>query len=215
MSVPGLGLVGAYLLGAIPTSYLAARIIAHTDLREFGSKNLGATNLYRLLGLKVALPVGLFDVAKGAVPVLLARQYGNPEAGSAWPIVVGLAAVLGHVFSPFVRFKGGKGVATAVGAFLGLTPLAIAVAVAVWIAVVAATRYVSLGSMMAAGSFAFAVPAIYRSQRATAWAALVIFAFIVFTHRANLRRLVSGTESKIGRGGAGGHGPAAPAGPAV
>ncbi len=203
MSVPGLWLLGAYLLGAIPTSFLAAKLLAHTDLREFGSKNLGATNLYRLLGLKVALPVGLFDVAKGAAPVLLAQHYGNAAEGSGWPIVVGLAAVLGHVFSPFVGFKGGKGVATAVGAFLGLTPLALVVAIAVWVGVVFATRYVSLGSMLAAGSFAFAVPAIYREQRATAWAALVIFAFIVFTHRANLRRLVSGTESKIGRGGHG------------
>jgi len=196
VSLPWLVLPGAYLLGAIPTSYLAARLIRGVDLREFGSKNLGATNLYRLLGLKVALPVGLFDVAKGMAPVLLVQRYAD---GDVWPIVVGLAAVLGHVFSPFVGFKGGKGVATAAGAFLGLTPLALAVALVVWIVVVALTRFVSLGSVLAAGGFAASVPLFYGGRPALAAAGVAIFAFIAFTHRANLRRLAAGTESRIGR----------------
>ena len=197
MNAPLAWIVGAYLLGAIPTSYMVARVFAGVDLRTYGSRNLGATNLYRLLGFKAAIPTGLFDIAKGTVPVVLAQQL-NPAPG-AWPLVVGCAAVLGHVFSPFVRFKGGKGVATAAGAFLGLTPLALLVGLVVWVAVVFATRFVSLGSMLAAAAFATSVPLLYPGRPAYNVAAALVFIFIVFTHRANLRRLIDGTENKVGR----------------
>jgi len=116
-------LVPAYFLGAIPTSYVVARLAAGVDLREVGSKNLGATNLYRLLGWKAAVPVAAFDVAKGAAPVLV--YLALTREPSWWSLVVGAAAVLGHVFSPFVRFRGGKGVATAAGVFLAYMPGAI------------------------------------------------------------------------------------------
>lgn len=200
-----LWLAGAYLLGSTPTSYMVARLGAGVDLREFGSRNLGATNLYRLLGLKAAIPVGLFDVAKGTVPVVLA-QYGL-NGGAVWPLLAGFAAVLGHVFSPFVRFRGGKGVATAAGAFLGLAPWSILVGLLVWAAVVSVTRYVSLGSMLAGAAFAASVPLLHPGSAAVNGAAVVIALFLVFTHRANLRRLLAGTETRIGRGGrAGGAG---------
>jgi glycerol-3-phosphate acyltransferase PlsY len=201
MSGLGLGsllwIVGAYLLGAIPTSYLVARAATGTDLRTFGSKNLGATNLYRLLGWKAAVPVGLFDVLKGTVPVLLAQRFATEPAG--WPLVVGLAAVCGHVFSPFVGFRGGKGVATAAGVFAALAPGSVGVALVTWALVVRLSGYVSLGSILAAGAFAASVPLLYPGRSATWWAALAVFAFIVFTHRANIRRLLAGTEARFGQ----------------
>jgi glycerol-3-phosphate acyltransferase PlsY len=187
--------LGAYLAGSTPTSFLVARIFAGKDLRQFGSKNLGATNLYRLMGWKGALPAALIDIAKGAVPVLLAARYTTP----AWfPLVVGACAVLGHVFSPFVRFKGGKGVATAAGVFLGLAPLSILAAIVVFALVVKLSGYVSLGSMLAAGAFFASVPLIYPGNTALLAAGATIFAFIVFTHRANVGRLLAGTENRFG-----------------
>ena len=137
----------SYLLGAIPTSYVVARLAKGIDLREVGSKNLGATNLYRSLGWSYAIPVGLFDVAKGAIPVL---GFGPLAGGPTWmPLALGVTAVAGHVFSVFVRFRGGKGVATAAGVMLGLAPWATVVSLVTWIVVVRWTGYVSLGSMLA------------------------------------------------------------------
>jgi glycerol-3-phosphate acyltransferase PlsY len=193
-----LWLVPAYLLGAIPTSYLVARAAAGVDLREHGSRNLGATNLYRLLGWKAAVPVAMFDVAKGAAPVLvyLATQ-GEP---SWWALVIGSAAVLGHVFSPFVRFRGGKGVATAAGVFLAYIPGAIGAAAIVWIALVAGTGYVSVGSLSAAVTFPAFVAWLYPGRAAALWVSLVVAAFVVFNHRSNVRRLLAGTEARFRRG---------------
>ena len=142
-----LWIAGAYLLGAIPTSYVVARVFAGVDLRTYGSKNLGATNLYRLLGFKAAIPTGVFDVLKGVIPVFFAFFMLDPHPG-VWPLVLGFAAVVGHVFSPFVAFKGGKGVATAAGVFLGLTPWSLLLALAVWIVVVALTRYLQPSTPM-------------------------------------------------------------------
>lgn len=197
-------LLAAYLFGSIPTSLLAARWAGGIDLREFGSKNLGATNLYRALGLKVAIPVGAFDVLKGTLPVVLARVFHHNRLGGSpseyWPMIVGLAAVLGHVFSPFVRFRGGKGVATAAGVFTGLVPGAVLVGIAVWVIVVRLTGYVSLGSMLAVAAFVASMPALYPSWRIVTTAGLVILAFVVFTHRANIQRLLTGTENRFGRG---------------
>ena len=187
--------LAAYLLGSIPTALLVARVFAGTDLRQFGSRNLGATNLYRLLGWKGAVPAGLFDVAKGLVPVLLALTYATP----LWfALVVGACAVLGHVFSPWVRFKGGKGVATAAGVFLGLAPLSILAALAMFAVVVRLSGYVSLGSMSAAAIFFATVPLIYPGNTMLLISGAVVFLFIVYTHRANISRLRAGTENRFG-----------------
>jgi glycerol-3-phosphate acyltransferase PlsY len=198
---PGLAhlawLAPAYLLGAIPTSYLVARLVAGTDLRRHGSKSLGATNLYRLLGWKAALPVAAFDVAKGAAPVL--AYLALTREPSWWALLVGSAAVVGHVFSPFVSFKGGKGVATATGVFLAYTPGAIGAAAVVWVGLVASTRYVSLGSMLAAVTFPVFVRVLYPGHAVAFWIAGVVALFIVFTHRANIGRLLRGTEARFGR----------------
>ncbi len=190
-----LGVLLAYLLGAIPTSYLVARRFGHIDLREHGSKNLGATNLYRVMGWRYAVPAGAFDVAKGTIPVLLIA----PRLGtSPWlPITLGLVAILGHVFSVFVRFHGGKGVATAAGAVLGLAPLPLAVSAAVWVAVVWTSRYVSLGSMAGAVAFPLAAWWLQPGNTPTLLAGVVLAAFIVFNHRANIRRLLAGKEARF------------------
>lgn len=191
-----LAVAGAYLAGSIPTSFVVARLATGTDLREFGSRNLGATNLYRLMGFKGAVPVGAFDVAKGAVPVLLAQRLLAPQ----WfALVVGLAAVLGHVYSPFVRFKGGKGVATAAGVFLALAPWSVLVGLVVFAGVVKLFGYVSLGSMTATAAFVASIPFLYPGNHILLVAGAAVLVFIVYTHRANVRRLLNGTENRFGR----------------
>lgn len=194
--------VGSYLLGAVPTSYLVMRMVRGVDLRTVGSGNLGATNLYRQLGWRFAIPVGLFDMAKGALPVVA----GLRLAGSGMAVALGLgaAAVIGHVYSVFVGFKGGKGVATGAGVVLGLAPWAFVVSLGVWGLVVWLSGYVSLGSVLAALVFPGATWLLHPEQRPILWMHLVLAAMIVVLHRANLRRLAAGTENRFGR-----HGPPA------
>jgi glycerol-3-phosphate acyltransferase PlsY len=195
---PLVWLLASYLLGALPTSYIAGRLFRGIDLREHGSKNLGATNLYRVLGWRVAVPVGLFDMAKGLVPVLLFAPRVTPS--QTFALVCGLTAVVGHVFSVFVGFRGGKGVATAAGVMLGLTPAALLVALVVWIAAVALTGYVSLGSILAAVVFPVAVRLLDPPEQAEIlWLDIAAAAGIIWLHRANIGRLLRGTENRFGR----------------
>lgn len=191
-----LAVVIAYLVGSIPTSYLVARLAAGIDLREHGSKNLGATNLYRTLGWKYAVPTGLFDVAKGWAPV----WFLAPRVGPApWiPFVVGIGAVVGHVFSVFVKFRGGKGVATAAGVVLALAPIPLLGSALVWIAVLRGTGYVSLASMSGAVAFPVAAWLMQPNDRWLEWFGVGFAAFILFNHRSNIRRLRAGTESRFG-----------------
>jgi glycerol-3-phosphate acyltransferase PlsY len=190
-----LWIVAAYLLGATPTSYMAGRLGRGIDLREHGSKNLGATNVYRLLGWGYAIPVGLFDVAKGAVAVAL---FGRWASGPEWlPVTLGGAAVLGHMFSPFVGFRGGKGVATAAGVFLALAPLAFAIAVPAWGLSLWVSGYVSLSSIVAAVTFPVWVRLTTDGDGPTFWASVVLALLIVLAHRANIQRLLAGTENRF------------------
>lgn len=190
-------LLGAYLLGAIPTSWIAAKLGAGIDLRERGSRNLGATNLYRVLGWRYAIPVGAFDIAKGTAPTLLLP----PRVGSGdWiPLAVGTAAILGHVFSVFVRFRGGKGVATSAGVVLALAPVPLLVAAVAWAALLRSTGYMSLASITAAVAFPVAAWALGTPNPYVVPVGGLIAAFIVFTHRANIGRLLAGTENRFGK----------------
>ena len=198
MSVLVLWLVASYFVGAIPTSFLAGRIFRGIDLREHGSKNLGATNVYRTLGWRYAIPVGLVDIAKGAVPVLVFAP--RVSDSQLFALACGVAAIVGHVFSVFVRFRGGKGVATAAGAMLGLTPLSLGVALLIWIVVLKLSGYVSLASMSAAAGFPAAVYLLERpDQPEILWLDALLAAAIIWLHRANIRRLLNGTESRFGR----------------
>jgi glycerol-3-phosphate acyltransferase PlsY len=193
-----LWLLASYLVGAIPASYLAGRIFRGIDLREHGSRNLGATNLYRVLGWRYAIPVALFDIAKGAVPVLVfAPQVSSSQL---FALACGIAAIAGHVYSGFVRFRGGKGVATAAGVMLALTPLALGVAALVWVVLVALTGYVSVGSIVAAAVFPVAVFLLERPERPEIlWLDVLVAMAIIWLHRANVRRLINGTENRFGR----------------
>jgi acyl phosphate:glycerol-3-phosphate acyltransferase len=198
MPAAALWLLASYLAGSIPTSYLVSRTFANIDLRQHGSGNLGATNLYRVLGWRYAVPVALFDIAKGAVPVLVfAPQVSSSQL---FALACGVAAILGHVFSVFVRFRGGKGVATAAGVMLGLTPIALGIAAAVWAVVLFLTGYVSLASISAAAVLPLAVYLLERSANSQLlWVDVLIAAGVIFLHRRNIERLLKGTENRFGR----------------
>lgn len=186
-------IVAAYLIGATPTSYITGRLARGIDLREHGSKNLGATNVYRILGWKYAIPVALFDIAKGALPVLLA-----PRSPYPWlPVAVGVAAILGHMFSPYVHFKGGKGVATAAGMFLALAPLALLLAVPVWGLCLWITGYVSLSSIIAVLSVPVSVRLTGSESPYVFWSSIALVLLILFAHRRNIARLLAGTENRF------------------
>jgi glycerol-3-phosphate acyltransferase PlsY len=191
----------AYLLGSIPFGYLLVRLSGGGDVRQTGSGGTGATNVSRRAGKRVGVLTLLLDALKGAAAVLLAR--GLLGAGDEWWVcAAGVAAVLGHVFPVWLRFRGGKGVATGLGVFLVLAPLATLCALAVFVAVVRLWRYVSLGSMTGAAALPLAVWALGAlgiSDRAAAPVLAVAFtgaALIVFMHRANIGRLLRGEESR-------------------
>ena len=192
-------LIAGYLAGSFPTSFLAGKL-AGIDLRQHGSKNLGATNVYRVLGWRYAVPVGVVDIAKGAVPVLFAARAS--DGTQLLPLLVGCSAVAGHVFSFFLKFRGGKGVATAAGVVLALAPAALGVTAIVWIVVLAATGFVSLASILGAMTFPVAVIMLMPGATHVFWAGIALCAFILFTHRGNIVRLVSGTENRFGKRGA-------------
>jgi glycerol-3-phosphate acyltransferase PlsY len=189
--------VASYLLGSLPTSWIVVKLVKGEDLRKLGSGNLGATNLFRQLGWRWAIPAALIDVAKGTVPVLV---FG-PRAGGGdlMALALGVTAVLGHVFSLFVNFKGGKGVATGGGVLLGLAPWAALVAIAVWAVIVKFTGYVSLGSIVAAAVLVPALWLIYPGKHDLVLPFALLAAMIILLHRANIQRLLKGTEHRFGR----------------
>lgn len=191
-------LLASYFLGAIPTSYLLSRFFAGIDLRQQGSGNLGATNLYRVLGWKYAIPAAAVDIAKGFVPVVVFAPQASDKP--LFALACGVAAILGHVFSVFVGFKGGKGVATAAGVMLGLAPMALGISAAVWVVLVRLTGYVSLGSIAAAAVLPLAVYALEDSTTpGLFWIALAIALGVIVLHRRNIQRLLKGTENRFGR----------------
>ena len=188
------------IVGALPFSWFLGKL-AGIDLRRVGSGNPGATNLYRAAGAQWGVPGLLLDVAKGVAPVA-AAQWLFPHLAAAG-VLAAAAAISGHIWTPFLGFRGGKGVATAAGSFLALNPLLILVAFAVFLAVVAATRYVSLGSISAAGAaFAgsFTVPLILRRPVDPYFVVFcgVCTGVIIYAHRRNISRMLAGTESKLG-----------------
>ena len=197
---------GAYLLGSIPFALLAGKLLLGVDLREHGSGNLGATNALRVLGKRAGACVLLLDAAKGGLPVaLLPRLAGAPP----WlGVALAGAAILGHVFPLYLRFKGGKGVATSAGAFLALHPAAFGCAAAVFGLALAASRIVSLSSLLAALALPGAALLLDGWELAGGAQAprtglfLGIAALVWFKHRANLGRLLRGEEPRIGRAAA-------------
>ncbi len=191
-------LVAAFLLGGIPFSHAIARLRG-VDLRSVGSGNIGATNLTRALGYGAGA-VGLFlDAAKGSAAVLLPGVVLGAQSTSAIRTLAGVLAVLGHAFTPFLRFKGGKGVATGAGVFAVLSPLATLLALAVFVVVVALSRVVALGSVLAALALPVAAQ-LTGAPRVITLSAGIVALFIVVRHRSNLVRLLRGTERRLGAG---------------
>lgn len=192
--------VFAFLLGAIPFGFLAGKV-KRVDIREHGSKNIGATNVMRVLGKPWGITVLLLDALKGYLPVILAQRAG---LSSGWLVGVGLCAILGHIYSPFVRFRGGKGVATSVGVLLGFSWQITLITLAVFLLSVFMTRgMVSVGSMLGAiaqailfffapGTWLAGEPLPYRIFGA------VVALFIVIRHRSNIQRILAGTEPRFG-----------------
>lgn len=194
-------LLAAYLLGSTPFAYVAGRALRGIDLRQHGSGNLGATNVYRTLGAPAAIVVLLLDALKGAVPVLFFPMLVQ-VTGVWWPVSFGVAAIVGHVRPYAGLFKGGgKGVATASGVFAALAPVPFLAAFATFVLVVSLTRYVSLGSMLGAAALATTVVVREGTASPLAIVAVLIAVFVVWTHRANIGRLRRGEESRLGRPG--------------
>ena len=203
LSMRFLLLIVAYLLGSVPFGYLVVRAKEGVDVRESGSGATGATNVTRRAGKGAGVLTLLLDAAKGAGAVLLARKFLTDDFGvNAWVAAACVAAILGHVFPVWLKFRGGKGVATGVGAFLCLAPLAVCLSALLFLLVVIATRYVSLGSITAAAALPLIVLLLayfYPSPELgpVLAAALTGGALIIFMHRANIQRLLNGTESKF------------------
>jgi len=188
----------SYVLGATPTSYWVGRVFHGVDLRQHGSGNLGATNALRVLGWRSAVPVIVVDVGKGFVPVWFFP--GVAGASSGWALAFGAAAILGHMFSLWVGFKGGKGVPTSAGAFLALAPWAVLGGFAVWLVLALSTRYVSVASIGAAVALPVLVVILpTRVESGLLAFTIALAAFVVWAHRSNIRRLTRGEENRFGR----------------
>ena len=191
--MPLIALVVAYLVGGIPFGYLLVRWKTGEDVREKGSGNIGATNVLRTTGRVVAVATLLLDIGKGAFAVWLADRL---SAGSpVWMSLAALAVMAGHAYPVFLKFQGGKAVASFIGAFLYLTPIPMIAALVIFVIVVAATRQISIGSIVAAGSLPLAVWMIAHPPAAVVLAALVAAVFVIYRHRENIERIRSGTES--------------------
>lgn len=197
-------IVAAYLIGSIPFGFLIVRAKGGGDVRETGSGGTGATNVTRRAGKGAGVLTLALDALKGACAVVLARWLLAPGFGVNWWVAgVALAVVVGHCFPVWLKFRGGKGVATGLGAFVCLAPLAVACVALVFMVVVAATRYVSLGSMVAAALLPLFVWLLYARDDSGAGfhpvvaCAVVGALLIIFMHRANVGRLLRGEESKL------------------
>ena len=196
---PLVALAAAYLIGAIPFGFLVVKWKTGADVRASGSGNIGATNVLRTTGRAAAIITLLLDIVKGFCAVWLADKLtgGNIH----WMSAAALAVMAGHAFPVFLKFKGGKAVASFIGAYLYLAPIALAAVLVVWIAAVAYSRYVSLGSILAAGMFPLAVWLIMQPPVSLEAASIVSGAFIVYRHRANIARIRAGTENVLHLGG--------------
>lgn len=193
-------LLGAYLLGSIPSAVWIGKYFYRTDVREFGSGNAGATNVFRVLGKKAGIPVLIIDVLKGFLAVCIA--YTSDYSGGSkqfinLQLVLGIASLVGHIFPIFASFRGGKGIATLLGIILAILPFAALISIAIFITVLLISKYVSLSSMAAAVAFPIIVIIIFK----TTTPSLIIFSILIaimvlITHQKNIERLLRREESK-------------------
>lgn len=198
---PAVGLIVAYLVGSIPSAFLAGKAKG-VDLRTVGSGNLGATNVFRTLGWKIGLTVYIADCLKGFLPVALLPGVTGATSEIGWRIAYGVAAIAGHVKPVFLLGRGGgKGVATASGVFLALAPMAMLISMISFAAIVAATGYVSLGSLVSAVVLMCAVAIRGTGGTPLLITVTLVALFVFWTHRANIERLRAGTEHRFGKRG--------------
>jgi glycerol-3-phosphate acyltransferase PlsY len=199
--IPVLALFLAYLIGGIPFGYFVVKWTTGRDVRDFGSGNIGATNVLRTTGRSAGVVTLLLDIIKGFAAVWLVARMVPDDPYLLWRGAGALAVMAGHAFPIYLRFQGGKAVASFIGAFLYLAPLPLLAVLILFVAVVAYTKYISLGSIIAAGSFPFAVWLILHPPAPLWIAALIAGAFIVYRHRANIQRIRAGNENVFSFGG--------------
>jgi acyl phosphate:glycerol-3-phosphate acyltransferase len=189
-----------YLVGSVPTGYLLGRSRG-LDIRQHGSGNIGATNVWRVMGRNLGLVAFASDFLKGFLPLYLVRVFSFPDGG-AWQVslllvLCGLAAIIGHNYTPWLGFKGGKGIATSAGVLGALMPWVLAIALSLWIIATLLTRTVSFGSLLAAAVLAPAAALFYPGQWVYFGLALLAGVLAIWRHRSNIQRLMAGTESRI------------------
>ena len=188
-----------YLLGSIPTGLLLTRLFSKTDPRHAGSQNIGATNIYRTAGKTLGVLTLIGDVLKGAIPIWIANHWTQqPSWGlpDLWIAIAGLSPLLGHVFPIFLGFRGGKGVATALGVYLVISPISVLIEALIFAGVVWKWRFVSLGSIACATSIPILIAFFRSDSQAYFILSVVIAALILYRHQANISRLLQGTENK-------------------
>lgn len=185
----------AFLAGSIPTAYWYAKYFHNIDIRKHGSGNVGATNSLRVMGKKAGIIVLIIDLLKGLIPVVISRKLGFSQEIT---LLMGIFAILGHLYSPFIGFKGGKGIATGLGVILGFSPIAALIAVITFVITLFSSKYVSLGSIF--GVLAFLIYTLFTSPDSPTiqWLACGVAFLLIFSHRENIKRLIAGTENKMG-----------------
>jgi glycerol-3-phosphate acyltransferase PlsY len=199
-----LAALAGYFVGGIPFSYIAGKLTKGIDLRQHGSGNLGASNTYRILGGRIGLLVLLLDIAKGLIPAVVASRWDVYGGEPLHAIAAGAGAILGHLFSPYLKFSGGKGIATSAGAFVAVAPSAFFAALCVFAVVFARRHIVSLASLSAAVTLPLAVlilPGFGLGIRHTSvlWVSIVVMLVVIVKHRSNIQRLRAGTEPALER----------------
>ncbi|MFQ5651027.1 MAG: glycerol-3-phosphate 1-O-acyltransferase PlsY [bacterium] len=197
----------SYLVGSFPTSVVWGRITRKIDIREYGSKNAGGTNAFRVLGWQAGLLVAMVDVGKGMLAAALISKIRIDPLSldhELVQIIAGTCAVIGHIWTVLAMFKGGKGVATAAGVLISIYPWAALICLAIFVTVVVITRYVSVASIAATSSLPIVLLFLDRMAGATVSKSFLLFSVVIgglicFTHRANIRRLIEGTENRFGK----------------
>jgi glycerol-3-phosphate acyltransferase PlsY len=212
--LPAALVIGAYLIGSIPFSFLVVKLFAGEDIRELGSRNVGATNVARTFGKLPGVIALILDMAKGYAAIAFARwivispdwplgvggNFSPVHSRAFWIALAGLIAVLAHMFPVWLRFHGGKGVATAAGAFLAIDPLSFAAGAIVFLIVILSTRFVSLASMLSAASIPIFMRFLTHASFWTTVVSIVIAMLIIVKHNSNIARLTQGTERRLGEG---------------
>lgn len=193
----------SYFIGSIPFGFIVARVAKGIDIRQAGSGNPGATNVWRVMGKKYGILVFMLDMMKGFLPVLIFDSVTSGQSRSLYTILCGVGVILGHTFPVFLGFKGGKAAATGCGVFLWLAPLPLFISVSAWLLTTFISRYVSLGSMVSTVVLIISIILLnnepFGSGLSLTLFSIFISVFLIFRHKSNIKRIINGTENKIGR----------------